>query len=163
MAAKIGIIGHGGQGKILEQMILQNNEDALLLQAYKDTGLTPEEIKELERKYLDDEHEYCGEYGTEDCQFQYRLEALQKEINTYKDAEEQGLLIKLPCPEGAPVWRIIPNPEWAGNRIETWKNKLPKKIICESTFVFNDISRIGKTVFLTREAAEEALQGGVAE
>lgn len=54
------------------------------LAEYEDTGLTPEEIKGLITNYNEDEHEYCGEYGTENCQFQYRLEQLQKDRDYWK-------------------------------------------------------------------------------
>jgi hypothetical protein len=56
-----------------------------LLGKYEGTGMTPEEIKELERKYLDDEHEFCGEYGTDDCQFQHRLKTLQMECDKWRN------------------------------------------------------------------------------
>ena len=49
------------------------------LAAYEDTGLTPDDVTELERKYLNDEHEYCGEYGTDDCQFAYRIDKVKQE------------------------------------------------------------------------------------
>jgi putative hemolysin len=37
------------------------------------------DLTELERKYLNDEHEYCGEYGTDDCQFAYRIDKVKQE------------------------------------------------------------------------------------
>ena len=54
------------------------------LAEYEDTGLTPEEIKELEQNYRDGEYEFCGEYGTDNCQFQYKLEKLQKDRDYWK-------------------------------------------------------------------------------
>lgn len=94
------------------------------LAEYEDTGLTPEEIsaivtingnlvrtnKNLNARLSEgsnaEEHEYCGEYGTDNCQFQHKLESMQKELQAYKDAEEQGLLIKLPCKVGDTVYTI---------------------------------------------------------
>lgn len=143
------------------------------LRQYEDTGLTPEEIKELEIKYREDEHEYCGEYGTDECQFQHRLETLHAdrdywkteaikataELGEIKIAEEQGLLIKLPCPIGTPVHRITQNPMWSYHRLEAEKRNEPKMIIYDTPFLHMYIPEFGKTVFLTKEEAEEALKG----
>lgn len=54
------------------------------LAAYENTGFTPEEIKELEQNYLNDEHEYCGEYGTDDCQFAHRINNLKQELEFWE-------------------------------------------------------------------------------
>jgi hypothetical protein len=54
------------------------------LAEYENTGLMPEEVKDLERKYQEDEHEYCGEYGTDDCQFKWKMQEMQKELDFWK-------------------------------------------------------------------------------
>lgn len=49
------------------------------LARYRKTGLTPEEIKDKEQQWQEGEHEYCGEYGTDNCQFKYKLDQIEKE------------------------------------------------------------------------------------
>jgi hypothetical protein len=84
----------------------------------------------------------------------------------YEDAEEQGLLQKLPCKVGDDVyvvtemnlinvyvvWTIVI--ESTGlSALVRWKDGFTKQI--QSYFTPEDI---GKTVFLTREEAEKALE-----
>ena len=81
--------------------------------------------------------------------FSDRVSSLTKSIEIlteYKDAEEQGLLIKLPCKVEETVWivhRVVGCPAF----IEKIK------------FSISLFDRIGKTVFLTKEEADEALEG----
>ena len=53
-----------------------------------------------------DKSRKCKEYeaigSVEECR-----EAVEK-AKEYKQLEEQGLLIKLPCPIGTPIWDTIP-------------------------------------------------------
>lgn len=94
----------------------------------------------------------------------YQVEEWLKELKQYRDAEEQGLLIKLPCKIGDTVYIIH-------NRVEIIEEQVFKIIqrINEplkfriSIWEFEE-SEFGKTVFLTHEDAERALQalkGGV--
>jgi hypothetical protein len=95
-------------------------------------------------------------------------------LTDYADAEEQGLLIKLPCKVGDEVYFI--------KSMFSYSKSPMRGIVCmiktfssNGTFTFNVITDngnqartfincdIGKTVFLTREAAEEALKGSVSE
>lgn len=83
-----------------------------------------------------------------------------KKLADYEDLEEQGLLIKLPCKVGDRLYYLF-----AGEIIE-------KEIVCFMTHkhtktaaFFNvalngscELEDFGKTVFLTREEAEEALK-----
>jgi hypothetical protein len=71
-----------------------------------------------------------------------------KKLAEYEDAEEQGLLKRLPCPEKTECYRIVKR-NYGGNFI--------RKI----SFKLTDLYDFGKTVFLTREAAEKALEEGV--
>lgn len=88
-----------------------------------------------------------------------------KELQKYRDAEEQGLLLRLPCKLGDTVWRITrynSGKEWVsmgydhlgemGRYVDIYKYTYKK-----STFTLDDIEDIGKTVFRTKEAAEQAL------
>lgn len=63
------------------------------LKSYKDIG-TLKELKELKEN---------GAFtGLELA----KLAIMQKELKKYKDLEEQGLLVRLPCPIGTTVWDI---------------------------------------------------------
>lgn len=97
----------------------------------------------------------------------YRQQAIER-LAEYEDMEEQGLLIRLPCKIGGTVWikgdkfpaeieeiRITDEGIYFAyveydrgyEETEVWDN---------SEFTLSDI---GKTVFLTREEAEKALEG----
>lgn len=75
-----------------------------------------------------------------------------KKLYEYEDAEEQGLLIKLPCKVGDMVYII--HVVSGGGRYADDKFIEPVK------FGYWCLDNWSKTVFLTREAAEEALKGG---
>lgn len=88
------------------------------------------------------------------------LKGIQK-LGAYEDAEEQGLLLRLPCPIGTTVynitwWDIVQEKVKVNGKTfyrETHKHKVSK-----STFSFMDIKDFGKTVFLTKEEAEKELE-----
>jgi len=73
------------------------------------------------------------------------------EFNKYKDLEEQGLLLRLPCEIGDGVYEVL----CCGKDPSTGK---PVYTIYEEGFVINLFYRIGQTVFLTREEAENKLK-----
>lgn len=100
-----------------------------------------------------------------------RLEKLKK----YEDLEEQGLLLKLPCKVGDTVWelcncndnvyRVFPmkvTDVIAYGGIREIKGKEPVTwniyAISDYTDMYKSFYDIGKTVFLTKEEAEEALR-----
>lgn len=67
-----------------------------------------------------------------------------KDYLEYRKLEEQGLLLKLPCPIGTTVYAI-------------YDNKVTKgALIRQSSICFLD--DFGKTVFLTKEEAEQKLK-----
>ena len=125
---------------------------------YEDTGLTPEEIKT----------------PSEDTMINLAAQALCVEPSRLRElakADKDGRLEVLPCKVGDMVW-VIAHP---------WTDKLQKKPLVAyvngmklfphglyvnvlfDTIKINGtrdygISRIGKTVFLTREEAEKALE-----
>lgn len=103
------------------------------LKSYKDIG-TPKELKELKEN---------GAFtGLELA----KLAIMQKELKEYKDLEEHGLLVKLPCKVGTEVYYILGIP-----------NKTPCTID-KCVFKLSDIDKIGKSLFLTREEAEKKLE-----
>jgi len=68
----------------------------------------------------------------------------------YEDAEEQGLLLRLPCPIRSEVWKIV-------KQRDNFSDE-PYRIATCVNFRLDMISEIGKTVFLTKEEAEQALK-----
>lgn len=98
-----------------------------------------------------------------------------KELKQYRDAEEQGLLLRLPAPlddvesfeiADKGIWMKIPCRQgdtvyeidgitWKGH---DWKYRsYESAFVKETVFRFEMLSEIGKTVFLTKEEAEQAL------
>lgn len=93
-----------------------------------------------------------------------------KKLAEYEDAEEQGLLVKLPCKTGDTLYDIyefIENrcspdiTEYKAKSIEVGEDKKGRWFCIDST-IFRP-EDFGKTVFLTREEAEAALKGSVSE
>lgn len=66
-------------------------------------------------------------------------------------AEREGRLVILPCKRGETVWCLV----W--DRSVVWPDESRRKIITR-TFDLDDVFEVGKTVFLTREEAEKALE-----
>lgn len=66
-------------------------------------------------------------------------------------AEKEGRLIETPCKVGTRVYRIVPD------HLVTYPDPAEYTIIWD-TFKLNDIYTFGKTVFLSREEAEKALE-----
>ena len=83
----------------------------------------------------------------------------------YEDAEEQGLLLKLPCKGGDTVYSVTRDfiSEYTICSIEMYKEGFFFNWKCEKGIYINlrgfTNFDIGKTVFLTKEEAEQALAG----
>ena len=110
------------------------------LKAYEDTGLTPER---------------CAEFARADAEGRYIVmrDAEQEGVARLRElaeADKEGRLVVLPCKVGDTVWRIK-------RTFETYPDK-SKPYIEPDAFLLQDVFNIGKTVFLTREEAEKALQ-----
>lgn len=121
------------------------------LAAYEDTGLTPEEIKELL-------HDTTG--------------PLHRKLGEWIDADASGRLVVLPCKVGDTLWvtgrdnvpremeleapdiRAVCTDE--DNLCMSMCNRKPDGFCAYR--LRNDGADIGKTVFLTREEAERALK-----
>lgn len=121
------------------------------LAAYEDTGLTPEEIKELL-------HDTTG--------------PLHRKLGEWIDADASGRLVVLPCKVGDTLWvtgrdnvpremeleapdiRTVCTDE--DNLCMSMCNRKPDGFCAYR--LRNDGADIGKTVFLTREEAEAALE-----
>ena len=82
-----------------------------------------------------------------DCAEKYEQVAKWlEELKSYKDAEEQGLLARLPCKVGTEVYYILGIP-----------NKTPCAID-KCVFKLSDIDKIGESLFLTHKETEKKLE-----
>ena len=110
------------------------------LAAYEDTGLEPEEIERILDSYV-----RGMTLRTENAQ---RLEIIKEipidRLRELAQAKKEGRLVVLPCEIGSPVYSHARKLDGAD-------------YVRETEFWWSDIPQMGKTVFLTREAAEAAL------
>lgn len=85
------------------------------------------------------------------------IQALE-EIQQYRDAEEQGLLLRLPCPIGSTIWRFE-YPTKVDENGDEW-TILDKKraTVAPLKFALCHLDSIGTLYFVTREEAEQALE-----
>ena len=110
----------------------------------------------------------CGEYINYK---QMDVEGVIKKLAEYEDAEENGLLLRLPCKVGDVVYKVwscgkngkaiaefeiahicVDNPQFIEFSMTSKKNKY-----ATYPYRFFKDFEIGKTVFLTKEEAEQAL------
>jgi len=109
------------------------------LAAYEDIGLSPEEVQELKVSV-----KIC-----EDCW-------------NHAQAKAEGRLLVLPCKVGTRVWVIGQDCDLCHDMYTEepclFGDCEYRKVI-ESVFLPGMTDEFGKTVFLTREAAEKALEG----
>ena len=82
---------------------------------------------------------YTGIYSNNE------LGDVMEKLAAYEDAEEQGLLLRLPCPIGTTVWCIMTG----------MTGKHP--ILFAQEFELGMVEHFGKAVFLTKEEAEQKL------
>lgn len=105
------------------------------LKAYEDTGLTPERCAEFAR--ADAERRYIVMRDAEQAG-----NALLREL---AEADKAGRLVVLPCKVGDTVYILRRTFDGAD-------------VVGETELWWTDIPQLGKTVFLTREEAEKALE-----
>ena len=101
------------------------------LAAYEDTGLTPEEV-DMDREAAEQLRQLC-----QGCDLD-RLEELA-------EADRAGRLEVLPCKVGDTVYTLRRTFDGAD-------------VVGEKELWWDDIPQLGKTVFITREEAEVALE-----
>lgn len=87
---------------------------------------------------------------------------MAKEIRAWRNAEEQGLLVRLPCKVGDDLYCIV-NGEVKKLKVHSFG--VPDFEIIDIEFKYVDgfkivrfVGEVGKTVFLTREEAEKKLE-----
>ena len=79
-----------------------------------------------------------------------------KKLAAYEDAEEHGLLVRLPCKVGDTVYEVVKKRvDLTGYRME-WGCETVVEAV---KFRIGMTDSVGKTVFLSREEAEAALKG----
>lgn len=113
-----------------------------------------------------------------DCE-DSRVKSLKKKLKEYKDLEEQGLLLRLPCKVGDTVW-VITSPFNVFNGIEHNKNlrnecyeafissitiykdglqyRISAKVTNQLIGAYYNEKNFGNTVFLTKSEAEQKLK-----
>ena len=114
------------------------------LAAYEDTGLTPEEVAEY--KKFEDEVVASGKT------FAQLVELLE--------ADKEGRVVIMPRKVGDKLYRVFAG-EIFEHRVGSMKYFATQKRWDIETYPFclYEESSIGKTIFLTREEAERALEG----
>lgn len=97
-----------------------------------------------------------------------------EELKSYKEAEEQGLIVRLPCKVGDKIWElclcddgnyrifpmIVKSISKYGALRQSGKDTTIWHIYAESdyTYVYKNFIDLGKTWFLTSEEAEKKLE-----
>lgn len=120
---------------VVQQLIedyRRNRED---LRAYEETGLTPEQCENAKT--------IVESAFSDDTSKAERIRELLK-------ADRDGRVVVLPCKVGDTVWRIK-------RTFEEYPDR-SKPYIEPSGFLLQDVINISKTVFLTYEEAESALE-----
>lgn len=91
------------------------------------------------------------------------FKGLVDSLGAYEDAEEQGLILKLPCKVGTPVY-YVQKCICPYSCEECGAFRLVKNCYCdykarifEREFDYSHLNAFGKTIFLTKEEAEQAL------
>ena len=130
--------------------------------------MTLDEAIENARKVVNNCHQPLMTFETmnsivkDNCREEHeQLAQWLEELKKYKELEEQGRLVQLPCKIGAEVY----NTTWWDDVQEkvvikgkTYYRTVHKHKVTKSTFSYFDIGEFGKTIFLTKEEAEARLK-----
>ena len=125
---------HTTRGTIIDARVVREHAMDFYwrLKAYEDTGLMPDEIKSMQGEHFS---------GLEMA----KLHSALMELKKYQEANKDGRLVVLPCKVGDTVYILRRTFDGAD-------------VVGEAELWWDDIPQLGKTVFLTREAAEKALE-----
>ena len=88
------------------------------------------------------------------------IDVVFDKLADYEDAEEQGLLLRLPCKVGTPVYMVAQ--DCGGDTLDCRcmdceDCRYLYRFVEENAFDTYMCDAVGKTIFLTREEAEKAL------
>ena len=130
--------------------------------------MTDDELSEIPNcncpvKVVDDRTQYFCESVCDEFQDNCPFMRMAQKLKEYEDLEEQGLLLMLPCPIGAPVYYVqnclAPNCKECGGfvRVDNCYTEHKSRIF-EQKFGYRHLEAFGKRVFLTKEEAEAALE-----
>ena len=128
-------------------------------------------MERLTKTYSDGTHGAADNLPCGENSYTYKdllLEALGK----YEDAEEQGLLLRLPCAVGSTVYVISSRYTKCSKYKEIWNDCYGCEDECDSheeyyihinhsvsdEWIVRNMNYFGKTVFLTKEEAENKLK-----
>lgn len=132
------------------------------LKSYKDIG-TPKELKKLK-----------GNSAFTGLEL-VKLAIMQKELKKYKNLEEQGLLVRLPCKVNDKLYHFY-DMDFEDNFADVTPDEFISEVIAaefiidrheitikcitgwNTRYEYLPVVEIGKTVFLTREEAEKKLE-----
>ena len=123
------------------------------LKAYEDTRLMPDEIRAMQEEHFS---------GLEMA----KLHSALMELKKYQEADKDGRLVVLPCKVGDTLYEVTGRKTISEYRVKAIRVELFCVFIeweIEKGFVWQSLAgitqnEIGKTVFLTREEAEAALE-----
>lgn len=138
---------------VVQQLIRDYLRDREDLRAYKDTGLTPEEAKRMSNILMDVGIDY-------NCSWEYVKNCLpDTRLRELAEADKDGRLVVLPCKVGDKLYRVFDG-NISEHEVQNMKYfARQRRLGIDMTPFFPDAGRfIGKTVFLTREEAEKALE-----
>ena len=124
------------------------------LAAYEDSGLSPEEVQKLKKSDASKEQCTIDQHG--------EIHRLRDELKRYKQAEQEGRLLVLPCKAGDVVWKIKAVFSYFSKPMEDRVERIiissNEILVCCTSGTKFSVNSIGKTVFLSREEAEKALE-----
>ena len=123
------------------------------LKAYEDTGLTPGEVKQMSNILLDVGQDYNLRWE------HVKNWLLDTRLRELFEADKDGRVIVLPCKVGDTLFRVFAG-EILEHRVGSMKYFAIQGRWDIETYPFCPCveSSIGKTIFLTREEAEQALK-----
>lgn len=140
----VSVNGHGLYHLTMTEVVQMADR----LAAYEDTGLTPEEIKAP---------------FTEDTMINLAAQALGVEpsrLRKLAEADKDGRVVVLPCRQGDELWTYCNHPvkrvySFTVSDVSTLNGRTVLNTLGLGTIGPEDV---GKTVFLTREEAERAME-----
>jgi hypothetical protein len=124
------------------------------LAAYEDIGLEPKQVRKIANVLQEVGQEY-------NCRFEFVAEVVEK-CAKYVKAERDGRLVVLPCKVGDTVYKIAQGMSLYKPGLIPYVVEVEPKSLSEICQWVEDGYYLGKTVFLTRAEAEEAMKGGTA-
>ena len=122
------------------------------------------DLKAMNGEWCD---KYCEQQSVETCNECVIYQAIQK-LAEYENAEEQGLLLRLPCKVGDTIYEVsYENREFIikehiVNEFIYKAYRFPRiEIYCENEngfLVYNNIGKLDECLFLTKAEAEQKLK-----